>query len=194
MANIPHSELSGSQLHEPKGVSGATSGQVYIADGSGSGTWTTQAGASYGGICLNDGAGSDTLGTIGTTAKQFTVFTDDMTSSGVVPDSTTDKDLVVGDSGTYLVSFSIIFGISAAGDAGTYQFRLRVNGSEPTSPRNLGTRQTITASATTRGCNFSGYATLVASDSLTVWIESDEAGNTDDIIVYECQLTAELKG
>lgn len=37
MAN--HADLTGSDLHEPKGVSGATSGQVYVADGAGSGAW-----------------------------------------------------------------------------------------------------------------------------------------------------------
>lgn len=35
-----HASLTGSDLHEPKGVASATSGQVYIANGSGSGVWT----------------------------------------------------------------------------------------------------------------------------------------------------------
>lgn len=41
MANVAHSTLTGSDLHEPKGVASANSGQIYIADGAGSGTWTT---------------------------------------------------------------------------------------------------------------------------------------------------------
>lgn len=36
-----HASLTGADLHEPKGVAAADSGQVYIADGAGSGTWTT---------------------------------------------------------------------------------------------------------------------------------------------------------
>ena len=40
MAVIEHSALTTSELHEPKGVASATSGEVYVADGSGSGTWT----------------------------------------------------------------------------------------------------------------------------------------------------------
>lgn len=35
-----HKDLTGAELHEPKGVDTATSGMVYVADGSGSGTWT----------------------------------------------------------------------------------------------------------------------------------------------------------
>ena len=37
----PHASLTGADLHESKGVSTASSGQVYIADGAGSGAWTT---------------------------------------------------------------------------------------------------------------------------------------------------------
>ncbi len=36
-----HKDLTGASLHEPKGVATATSGQVYQADGAGSGVWTT---------------------------------------------------------------------------------------------------------------------------------------------------------
>ncbi len=39
MANIQHSSLTGSDLHEPKGVATATNNSVYVANGSGSGTW-----------------------------------------------------------------------------------------------------------------------------------------------------------
>lgn len=35
-----HNTLTGSALHEPKGAASAVAGQVYIADGSGSGAWT----------------------------------------------------------------------------------------------------------------------------------------------------------
>lgn len=38
MANSAHSTLTGSDLHEPKGVAAATADTVYVADGSGSGT------------------------------------------------------------------------------------------------------------------------------------------------------------
>ena len=40
MATVLHSSLTGADAHEPKGADTATEGQVYIADGAGSGTWT----------------------------------------------------------------------------------------------------------------------------------------------------------
>jgi len=40
MATKAHSTLTGAELHEPKGADTASSGEVYVADGSGSGAWT----------------------------------------------------------------------------------------------------------------------------------------------------------
>lgn len=40
--SVAHSTLTTTDLHEPKGAAAASAGQVYIADGAGSGTWTDQ--------------------------------------------------------------------------------------------------------------------------------------------------------
>ena len=42
MANVNHSTLTDPYLHEPKGVASASSGDVYVANGSGSGSWTAK--------------------------------------------------------------------------------------------------------------------------------------------------------
>ena len=39
MADVQHSTLTDPELHEPKGVTAASSGKVYVADGSSSGAW-----------------------------------------------------------------------------------------------------------------------------------------------------------
>lgn len=41
MATKPHKSLTGSDLHEPKGIEIAAPGQVYVSDGAGSGSWQT---------------------------------------------------------------------------------------------------------------------------------------------------------
>ena len=46
MPTTPHSGLTGSDLHEPKGVAAAAASLAYISNGSGSGTWQTIALAS----------------------------------------------------------------------------------------------------------------------------------------------------
>jgi len=41
MANVEHSTLTGSDLHEPKGVAAAAANRIYLSNGAGSGSWTT---------------------------------------------------------------------------------------------------------------------------------------------------------
>jgi microcystin-dependent protein len=43
MANTNHRDLTGVSLHEPKGAAAAAAGQVYVANGSGSGSWANNA-------------------------------------------------------------------------------------------------------------------------------------------------------
>jgi microcystin-dependent protein len=50
MANVSHASLTGSNLHEPKGVATALVGTVYVANGSGSGSWTDVGTASFTGM------------------------------------------------------------------------------------------------------------------------------------------------
>lgn len=40
-----HSSLTGANVHEPKHIESANAGEVYVANGSGGGTWTPQASA-----------------------------------------------------------------------------------------------------------------------------------------------------
>lgn len=42
---MEHRNITGADNHEPKGIETASSGQVYVANGSGSGAWTTLASA-----------------------------------------------------------------------------------------------------------------------------------------------------
>lgn len=41
MVNVAHSTLTGSELHEPKGADAAALGTVYVANGAGSGSWSS---------------------------------------------------------------------------------------------------------------------------------------------------------
>lgn len=41
MANVSHASLTGSELHEPKGADSAALGTVYVANGAGSGSWSS---------------------------------------------------------------------------------------------------------------------------------------------------------
>ena len=54
-------KLTDPDIHEPKGVSGASSGQVYVADGAGSGDWTASQAQGWG--RYDDSAGTQVFGT-----------------------------------------------------------------------------------------------------------------------------------
>lgn len=41
MANTPHASMTGSEIHEPKGADTAPLGTVYVANGAGSGSWSS---------------------------------------------------------------------------------------------------------------------------------------------------------
>jgi len=50
MANVSHATLTGSQLHEPKGVEVAPLGTVYVSNGTGSGNWSNVGTSSFTGM------------------------------------------------------------------------------------------------------------------------------------------------
>lgn len=50
MANIEHSVLAGTEIHEPKGIADASLGEVYVADGNGSGNWANVGASSFTGM------------------------------------------------------------------------------------------------------------------------------------------------
>tara|TARA_R100000084_G_scaffold108987_1_gene73404 strand:- start:23114 stop:23725 length:612 start_codon:yes stop_codon:yes gene_type:complete len=60
LPTIQHSVLSGSEIHEPKGVDTASANQVYVADGAGSGTWMSVAELHHGIADYNDTSTSST--------------------------------------------------------------------------------------------------------------------------------------
>jgi len=59
MANIAHSLLSGANLHEPKGISTATTDTVYVANGDGlSGVWQKIVNTQLNGVSANGTSGA----------------------------------------------------------------------------------------------------------------------------------------
>ena len=111
-----HASLTGADLHEPKGVAVATSGQVYIANGAGSGTWTTivNANKAYITARLEDISTAKSVfvvpGVAGDVSKIYSVI------DGVI--ATADCTLSFEIAGTPITSgdITIAYSGSAAGD------------------------------------------------------------------------------
>lgn len=181
MANVQHSALTGSELHEPKGAATANNGEVYIANGAGSGTWTEL--FQYGNIYTQESDAS-TLSTIGTTVKDLT-FSTDGEANICVADSANNR-ITLTNAGKYHISFTGSVSTVAAGDAGTYKFKVALN----SIPTVLEAEIEMSGTSDLSEIAVTGILDVTAGQQLTVEVESDEAGNTDDLNLVNLQLTA----
>ncbi len=184
MPSVQHSSLSLTELHEPKGISAASDGDVYVADGAGSGDW--QAAIAYGNI-YSSSSDSVTISTIGTTAKKFEGFAQDGEASGMTIDASSDTITVVT-SGVYKVDFKTSFATVANADSGLYEFVLRVDGvaTHVESSRNL------SGTDDTGSLSMSGLVSLSAGEDVTIYVASDNGSDADDISVVSSSLTLRL--
>ena len=181
-----HSSLTTTNSHEPKGVEAAGAGEVYLADGAGSGAWVVEPAQVYGGICSKDSAIA--IGSIGTTPVLFSGFDADMTTNGVTVAHASDSITVVT-AGDYFLSASFTIHTAAVGDAGLYQFHLRINAAESS---NFSTRREMSGSSDTGAVSFMGTQTFAAADVITIYVESDDGGGGDDIVVDDAQFSIVL--
>lgn len=174
-----HNTLTGAQLHEPKGADTANADEVYVADGAGSGNWTAL--FQYADIHTEE-VDAVSVGSIGTTAQTFP-FTSNSESEVVVADAANNR-ITLTNAGVYWVTFSVSFSTTAVGDAGLYEFKLALDGT----PEGHAMARQMSGSSDTGSGGFSGLITATAGQQLTIEVESDEAGNSDDIDIYHANL------
>ena len=213
-----HSTIQSADCHEPKAITTSTTadtGKVITPSGTTSGTselrkvkaleldstggsegqvleivsgtpaWVTPGAEIYGGLKTTDGAID--IATVGVTAKKLLAFLTAMPSNGVTASTTTD-DILIITAGDYMIDFGITFGTSAAGDAGLYTFHVRVNNTEV----GLAVGRQMSGSSDTGAISLVGLLTLATDDVISVYIESDDGGDSDDIDILHTQFFAEL--
>ena len=170
MANVQHSALTDPNIHEPKGVSSASSGQVYVANGSGSGSWTYTSGHAYGELFIDAGVTSQTLPASSATAKLNP--TGEWTTNGNknITLSAANGTITVQQAGEYQLTFYISFTTASIASGATYNFHYAVNGTPST--------RKITVSKNTSGADklsvsATGFASLSASDVVSIYVGGD---------------------
>lgn len=147
MPTIQHSVLTGSDQHEPKGADTATVNQVYVSDGSGSGTWATWP---FGwGFYEHDTAGQvfnttpSVLQINGVGSK--TNETQLPQGASALWDTTTNNIIPMAEGDVYLIRLSIPIA-SKTGSPTTFTLQCDIGGaSSPTTV--ISTRDTSTAGA-----------------------------------------------
>lgn len=180
MPTVQHNALTGGDLHEPKGVSGASANQLYYADGAGSGDWENS--SAYGSIYTQE-SDSVSVSTIGTTAQTLPFSNDG-------PDRTTESTaasngLTAVAAGDYEINFSLSFATAAAGDAGLYEFEIAVDGT----PSVYNCKVQMSGSSDTTTIHLSGILTLASTEVVTVRVLSDNGSDTDDINIVCASLS-----
>tara|TARA_R110001599_G_scaffold169362_2_gene359312 strand:+ start:1317 stop:2141 length:825 start_codon:yes stop_codon:yes gene_type:complete len=111
---IQHNTITGSDLHEPKGVASAAVNKVYVANGSGSGTWTTIGTAGL----ANDSVNADKIedGAVGTAAlADVNVTTGKLAASAVSSAKLADGAVTNVKLGNLSVSATKLLGTSGNG-------------------------------------------------------------------------------
>jgi len=180
---VQHSSLTGSECHEPKGADTASAGEIFVADGAGSGSWTENVEIEYGAI-NNQETDAVSVSSIGTTAQTLP-FTNDGVSEGVVTDAANNR-LTLTNAGVYWVNFNMSFSTVASGDSGDYIFKLLDDGVFT----GCSVHREMSGGPDTGSTSFSFLVDAGAGSQMTVTVESDSGGNSDDIDINFANLIA----
>lgn len=182
MANIQHSVLTDPQLHEPKGVSTAASGKVYVANGSGSGAWQYIAGHSYGDLYITGSSVSQTLSAASALAKLNP--TGAWTANGYqnITPSAANGQFTITQAGIYQLDFWAVFETAAIASGSAYNFHYAVNGTPST--RKIYVKK-ISNGVDTLHLASNGYVTLAANDVVSIYTGGDGTSSNTAIIIKE---------
>ena len=209
-----HSVITGSDLHEPKGIAAAAAEKVYIANGSGSGAFGFMdpkgaSSAAAGKVYSADGSGSGTFEyptgklfaelhiTGASTAQTLaggsafarldpgTAWTQGQVKN--LATVATDGTITISVTGVYLCSFWASFDGAAIAAGTKYNFKFSKDGSEETRKTTV---QKMTASAERLYVNFSNIINFASTAALSVEVGGDGTSSGTAITVAEAGFSA----
>jgi len=188
---IQHNVITDPDLHEPKGVATATSGKVYISDGSGSGAWTYPPGKAHADLYISGGSTAHTLA--GSSAYSLLNPSGEWTEGDVSILTTTagNGTITLSQAGTYYVDFWINFTTAAIASGSVYNFKYALDGS-------TGTRLTTVAKPTNAADKLtlasSGLVNATAGQTLSMFVGGDGTSSGTNITPTEAGLTVLFLG
>ncbi len=182
---IEHANIPDAYLHEPKGVAGASSGQIYVADGASSGSWKSPL------IAVGQmGFSTNTTATLVAAASDATLATDgdyvkvtaNLIGSSLSGVSFLTDKLVVVTAGIY--SYSLTASVVTAGASYT-GIRIARAGS-------VGTSKSVatTAAGVITTLTLSGLITLSVADTVDIWV----ANTVGNVTLKDCNLSLQRVG
>lgn len=185
---IQHNVITDPDIHEPKGVASATSGKVYISNGSGSGAWEYPPAKAHGEIYIAGGTTAHTLA--GSSAFSLLNPSGEWTASGnedfltVTP---TSGIITLTQAGHYFISFYMTFTTAAIASGSKYYIKYALDGA-------TGTRQIYvgkpTNGADTIHISSSGTVSATAGQTLSIYVAGDGTSSGTNMTPVEAGLTA----
>lgn len=163
--SIQHAAITDPDIHEPKGASTANSGEVYVADGAGSGVWTPS--SRFAELYISAGSGTQALTSTAARLDPSTNWVAGVTNG--VTQNATDGTLTIVTAGTYAMSFWITLTTDSVASGTTYTFYYAINGTPNT--RSVAVAKN-TAGADKVTCSATGLVTLSASDVVSIYAKS----------------------
>lgn len=182
MATVQHSALTDPNIHEPKGVSTAAAGKVYIANGAGSGTWVYPSGHAYADMYITGSSTSQTLAAASAKAKLNPTGAWTANGNQAVTMDAANGQITVLQAGVYQLDFWIVFETAAIASGAAYNFHYAVNGTAAT--RKVYVKKT-TNNVDTLNVSAVGYATLAANDIVSMYVGGDATSSSTAIIPKE---------
>lgn len=185
---IQHAIITDPDIHEPKGVVAAAAGKVYLSDGAGSGSWEFQPGSIFGEIYIDAGVTAQTLSAASAYAKldPGTEWTSG-TFNGLTADPT-NGELVLSQTGIYLINFWVVFDTAAISSSSKYNFKYALNGTYNGRTLSIGK---YTNSSERLVLSANGFATVASPNTdLSIYVGGDGTSSSTNITVIEAGLTA----
>ena len=189
MATVQHSALTDPNIHEPKGITTAQEGQVYVADGANSGDWMFPVGHAYGEIYLTGGTATQTLPTSSGKAKLNPTGGWQENGHNNVTLDGTNGEITVLQAGEYSLNFWISFTTASLAAGTKYYFHYAVNDTESTRKVVL---QKHTSGADIVTVSSSGLVSLEVNDVISIYVGGDSTSSNTLITPLEAGLTCLL--
>ena len=185
---IQHNIITDPDIHEPKGVAAATSGRVYISNGSGSGTWEYPPGKAHAEIYISGGTTAHTLAG----ASAFTLLnpSGEWTASGneeILTVTPASGIITLNQAGHYYISFWINFTTASISSGSSYHFKYALDGS-------VSSRE-VAVSKPTNGVDkivisSTGLVTATANQVLSIYAGGDGTSSGTNFTPTEAGLVA----
>jgi hypothetical protein len=184
---IQHKLIADADLHEPKGIASAVSGKVYVANGTGSGSWLYPSGKVHGELYIDAGTTTQTLSAASAYAVLNPAAEWISGISSVLTLTANNGTITLSEAGTYMVNFWTLFTCASLASGTQYNFKYNLDG--------INSARTISVQKFSNGADklhvsAMGLVTATAGQILSIHVAGDGTSSGTNITVIEAGLTA----